>query len=250
MIRQIGFLGIFILTTACGALKLEASQIISGSNCQIQGSGNVVISDGNGCGNIRGIEGSGNLVKETREVDNFSAVSASGPISVTLSTGNNYQIVVEAEDNIISDVVTTEVNGVLNVSLKSGSYTLKRDINVYITAPSYTALQAEGQVKVNDSGSYLGNDIRLDVSGQSEILLDEFKFVSSSRIDVSGQSQITVFVDSQIDSLESSGQSDVVVHGVDRIVNLDISGQSDVQIQGGAQINNQNISGQSEVDFF
>lgn len=226
------------------------SQVIQGNNtCQIQGSGNTVIS-GSGCNSNQGIQGSGNVIEQTRPSSVFSAVEASGLVTVHLTYGKTHSIRVRAEDNIINSVVTSISGNKLTIALRSGSYNLTRPLEVFVAAPTFSSLEASGQVNFLDSGSYQGGSVAIEATGQSKIILDEFTFGSSQGINASGQSEIVVFIDGRISSVEASGQGNITIRGVDRIADLDASGQVDINLQGAPELENHDVSGQAEIQFF
>ena len=61
------------------------------------------------------IKGSGVVTKETRDLKNFTGVKTGTSIDIYLTQGNKFEVVVEADDNIIEHIVTEVDDGVLKV---------------------------------------------------------------------------------------------------------------------------------------
>ena len=66
-----------------------------------------------------GERGSGNVVTETREVSNFSAIEIDYPAQVFVKQGSPESLKVEAEDNLMPGLKTEVKNGVLQISYKT-----------------------------------------------------------------------------------------------------------------------------------
>ena len=64
----------------------------------------------------RGISGNGNVVEEDRSVSGFTGVHVSSGIDVYLSEGNDFEVIVEADENLM-EVILTEKQGNILVFL-------------------------------------------------------------------------------------------------------------------------------------
>jgi len=61
------------------------------------------------------ITGSGKLVKQQRAVTDFHGIEAGGAIEVIVTAQQEYNVEVEADDNVISHVLTNVKGGVLHI---------------------------------------------------------------------------------------------------------------------------------------
>lgn len=71
---------------------------------------------GCGLGSFKAVSGSGNVVTETRNVSNFSAVSLDGVGELTVTQGDTEGLTITAEDNLMPLIKTTVENGTLVIA--------------------------------------------------------------------------------------------------------------------------------------
>ncbi len=153
-----------------------------------------------------GISGSGNIVKETRNVGDFKGISASVSTDVEVRIGNTASVVVEADDNIISVVKTEVENGILKIGLESNTSTSNAHIKVIVTAPYLSEITASSSadVTVVDLLRYDGK-LKLEATSSASIKVKvnasnlEANVSSSGSIELSGSAKTADF------SADSSG---------------------------------------------
>uniref|UniRef100_UPI0037C002D0 GIN domain-containing protein n=1 Tax=Flavobacterium macrobrachii TaxID=591204 RepID=UPI0037C002D0 len=69
-----------------------------------------------------GITGSGTIVKETRKVDTFTKVEVKIGINCEIKQADNFEVLVEADDNVIKEIKTRVENGKLIIESDFGNY--------------------------------------------------------------------------------------------------------------------------------
>ncbi len=123
------------------------------------------------CSNDDNVFGSGRLISETRNVENFSKVKSEGVFEVSITQGNSQSVEITADDNIIARVKTTVVDNELRLFLKNDGYhhlTLKAKITVLnlngltnsgTGSMNVKQIAENGHFKVVNSGT---GDIRID----------------------------------------------------------------------------------------
>ena len=103
----------------------------------------------------KSIKGDGNLKNETRQVNEFTSLSARGPMDVQIDYGNSTSIKIEADENLLPYIETTVESGKLtiepkkNINLKSRS-----KIVVHISMTKIKDLQLSGSGNINGSGAF------------------------------------------------------------------------------------------------
>ncbi len=122
-----------------------------------------------GDGSFDGIEGSGNVVQDARQVAAFHGVRLEGVGRVELATAPQQGVVVEADDNIVARVRTEVVDGVLAVGLEPGSY---RDMTLVVRV----AAPALDRVELSGAGRVEGNvgepdELQVRLEGSGELVL-------------------------------------------------------------------------------
>ena len=189
------------------------------------------------------IHGSGVAASDVRKVRDFTGVDVGGVFEVEIVAGRDFEVVVDADDNLLEHV-KTEVNG--NVLKISSSQRLKSDnpLRIRVSAPNIDSVHASGVTRVSVSG-VKNKEMRVDTSGASKIKLDgqtaslsvevsgasrvdaETLEAGNAHVDASGASHANVFVTGKLVS-EASGASKISYTGNPTIVEKKTSGASKV----------------------
>lgn len=145
--------------------------------------------------------GSGDVVTETRDVRNFDRVELSGIGDVTIYQDDEESLEIEAEDNVISHIITEVEDGTLKISFDRRAVVPTKTIRFTVTMREVRGLETLGV-----------SDIRAD-----DIVTDELF------LGISGTGNINIR-DLQAERLQStiSGAGNLDVEGkvIDQKVNL------------------------------
>jgi len=153
----------------------------------------------------QGISGNGKVVEEVRDIDGFTGVKVSSGIDVYLSQGNNFEVKVEADENL-HEVILTELEGkMLVVKTERVNIRNAKSKKVHVTLPELTAL------KISSAGDCVGqtlftcDDLNLSISSAGDLTLE----VEAGRIDLdissSGDADISGTADEFNAELSSAG---------------------------------------------
>ena len=207
---------------------------------------------------------SGNYIKEEREVGNFSSLDIGGAFTVILSQGSEEKLVLEADAEEMSEIITEVVGDELKIHTKPGWKERYHEMTVYLTFKNLNNLDFSGAVEVKTQEVLSFDGLTMDVSGASEIDLDftatklEADFSGASElnftgkcdkgyIEISGAGEINAenmeFTDLVIE-LSGASQGKVFATGV---LKIDASGASTVKYKGGAKVS-VNTSGASQIN--
>lgn len=181
-------------------------------------------------GNSSMIKGSGNVITESRNATkSFSKLTARGSVNVYLKQGDAQNIEVEAEDNIMPNVIIDIKNEELIVSTE-GSISTKKGVNIHVTYKDLNAIKSSGSTDIFVESLLKNNSISIASSGSSDIHIDS---VEAENID-----------------LVSSGSSDIKIkHAQISSIVLSLSGASDVYINSGTATNiTATTSGSSDLN--
>ncbi len=155
-----------------------------------------------------GERGNGNVVTETREVnDAFTIIKATEGLDVYVTQDNKTSIRIEADENIIDLIKTDIKNGVLKVHTEERIGRAKSK-KVYISLPEITSLQS-------NSGA--------DLYSTAVIKADRIELDSSSGAD------IKVEIEANEIECDASSGADIVVSGSADILYADASSGSDIK---------------------
>ena len=139
---------------------------------------------------ITSTQGSGNIIKEKRDITNpFEKIASSSGITVIVEQGSPASVEVETDDNIQQYVITKVENGTLVVKVE-GSIHTESPINVSIKMPLIKGLESSSGSTISSKNTLRGTEISLTSSSGGEIeAVLEYEKVSC---DSSSGSNITV----------------------------------------------------------
>lgn len=204
--------------------------VISAMNCNI--------------GKFSGVQGSGNLSSEKRDISGFTEVDASGAITLEIVAQKDFSVEVEADDNLLQ-FIKTEVSGDTLKVFSKNKLSPKTKIIVKVSMPELHSLDVSGasvanvsnvkidSLEINASGASKikidGETVSLesDASGASKIDAEGLK-VENADINASGASTTTVFVSNEL-KVDASGASKIYYTGEPNSVSPKTSGASSVK---------------------
>ncbi len=177
-----------------------------------------------------GVEGSGNLVTENREVGPFTRIDVRGGANVELTVDPSLpqSVSVTYDDNLVRFIVT-EVDGNTLVIDTRGSFRTTGGLRrvVVVETDDVEVITARDGADVTGHG--ITHSYGLRASDGSDVdLLD--LHASSVELDASGGTDVWVFASQSITG-EASGGADVEVFGSPPNVNVSESGAADVSLR-------------------
>ncbi|MFQ5966544.1 MAG: GIN domain-containing protein [Acidimicrobiia bacterium] len=182
-----------------------------------------------GC-DVPGVEGSGNLVTERREVGSFIGIEVRGGANVELEVdpGLSQSVSVTYDDNLLDNIVTRLEGNTLIVDTE-GSFRTTGGTRRFVTVTTdhIEAITTSGGADVTGQG--VTESYRLEASGGSDVDLLDLR-ASSVEIDTSGGTDVLVFASESITG-EASGGSDVSVFGSPATFSVSSSGGADVNLR-------------------
>lgn len=142
---------------------------------------------------IDGIDGSGNVVTEKRNIETpFTKIQASTGIEVILEQGSPSEVEVEVDDNLMKYIVTRVENGTLIVKIDGNINTMESAI-VRVKTKTIEGLESSSGASIKTINKLSGTSLALKTSSGSTIQADlEYEKVScestsGSEIKVSGK---------------------------------------------------------------
>ena len=189
------------------------------------------------------IQGSGNIISESRELNNFTSIILLGSIDVNIKTSESNNCVVVADDNLIPYIKTEVVNNKLNISLNE-SYSSEEKLVVNINTPNYdeVSLSGSGNINILDfknnnlslnisgSGNITGNGevetLVVKINGSGNLMSKEIKSKSAT-ITINGSGEGAVFASDSI-SAKINGSGNIKYFGNPENVDSIINGSGDI----------------------
>ena len=144
-------------------------------------------------GNFDGIDGSGNVIVQPRTItETFENIEVSHGIELIVEQSSEKSVVVEADDNIISHIITKVENGKLIIE-SDHSYNTESNPRVTVKLPIISGLTATSGSNISSNGKLITEKILVDSESGSQISIEvEADFISieaasGSSAEVSGQ---------------------------------------------------------------
>jgi len=206
---------------------------------------------------------SGEVVEEEFFLDPFSEVSLEIPADVFIREGEEQQVVVKAQSEIIEELLKTSVrNEVWDIEFNQ-CFNLQQGISIYITIPDLKKISTSGSGNVVTEDIFVQDDVILTVSGSGsiegsfEVTQIECVISGSGSIELEGSSQRaehTVSGSGSIKSFEfTTNRSEVSISGsgsasisVTDFLDVIISGSGSVRYKGDPTIDS-SISGSGSL---
>jgi len=116
---------------------------------------------------MKKIKGSGNIISESRELNNFTSIILLGSIDVNIKTSESNNCVVVADDNLIPFIKTEVVNNNLQISINK-NYSSIEGIEVNVNAPEYDEVSISGSGDINII-DFKNDNLSLNISGSGDI---------------------------------------------------------------------------------
>lgn len=199
-----------------------------------------------------GLEGNGNVVTDLREQAPFSEIEIAGAFEIELKEGDSYFLEVEADDNLLDNIISGVANGVLTIENET-PVRKATALRLKIQAREITSIDLAGasdlrtvskltskRLEVDGAGAsqidldFRGDELRVDLSGASEVKLDGR--ARNLLIDVAGAAEVDAEdLAAKFVSVEIAGAGDVTVNAA-KALDIDISGSGEVKYKGQPKI--------------
>jgi hypothetical protein len=183
------------------------------------------------CLGIICVNGNGILASEDRPETGFSGIDNSTSANVKYTLSDNYSIVVEADENLMSYFKTSVSSGVLEIST-SGTQCIRPDRTpvIYITGPELSEVYLSGSGDIF-ADTLSGNEIKIYDSGSGNIISN---YAQASEIEIknSGSGNITIYdIISTEASFKISGSGDISAEGSTETLNLTSTGSGNLNAE-------------------
>jgi hypothetical protein len=205
----------------------------------------VLMSLAAGCHNglLNRVSGSGNRLKQKRDVASFNSISYDGAFDVDIVCLLPVSLEIEGDDNILPLVGTEVSNNVLHIK-NLRSYSISNPIKLKISVPNLEGVAVNGAGKLEVTGMK-NEKFEIDSNGAPTIRVSgETKVVD---IDTNGAGKIdTHKLRAAKAIVDTKGVSRVDVHAVDQL-DVTVSGPSKVIYEGNPVVN-KTVNGPGSVE--
>lgn len=207
-----------------------------------------------------GKRGNGVIADDRREItDEFTAVEAHEGLDVYVTQGRDFEILVEADDNVIDLIATDIKDGRLKIhTIENIGRATKK---IYVTLPEITALKSTSGADLVTRDPIQADEINLDASSGSDLKVELSADIvyadtsSGADIRISGEAN-TLYADASSGAdirawefkvktceADASSGADIRVNVSERLL-ADASSGADISYTGNADVTkNKSVSG-------
>ncbi len=168
--------------------------------------------------------------RETRSTEPFTAIGVSAPITVHLTQGDTYSLVIEGDEAAIAQLDTVVENGSLKLRQKTPDHIRGMGkVKAYVTMRDVTALAISGSGDIIATTLRTG-DVKLAISGSGDIRIGT---LTAARLVVAISGSGDIVVAGKADSLDGSiaGSGDLRARELEvGDAKLSIAGSGDASI--------------------
>ncbi len=195
---------------------------------------------------FRGIKGNGNVVKQERNVSDFSGVEVGGAFRVFLTQGDEEKLIVEADENLLA-VIETKVKGGTLVIRTNETIKDFKELNIYLTFKKLDEMEINGACHLTGENKFRFDDLEFDCSGASKV---ELKLSASSlEADISGASKVQLFGSTEKTNMDVSGASVLDAYEFEiASCNIEVSGAAIAKIIVGDELSAE-VSGAAKLRY-
>ncbi|WP_318312488.1 head GIN domain-containing protein [Flagellimonas crocea] len=197
------------------------------------------------------IKGNGDVVTIERSVGDYDQVAMSGWFDVELVSGNEGEITLKGESNLLEYITTEVKNGKLEIKVEKGVNLRPSNWNsgIYVTVP----VESINGASLSGSGDLVGKTtIRTDrfstaMSGSGDITLtveaDELDAALSGSGDINLSGRVTDF------TVSVSGSGDIKAYELEAdFVKATVSGSADIKVTANQAIDAR-VSGSGDIHY-
>lgn len=194
-----------------------------------------------------GIKGNGHVVRESRSHRGFDGIKVGGSFDVFLRQGNSEKVTIEADENLMDEIVTKVENGILIISIRKGKGIRDAEkLNVFVTLEELEYLSASGASDILAEESIRTDDLEIHASGSADIKLLRLRSDDVS-CKASGSSDIRLLGDARTLRASLSGSCDLKAGDFEvEDCYLNLSGSSDAHVYASDSIEG-SASGSSDI---
>ena len=193
-----------------------------------------------------GIEGSGNVKSESRNVSAFNALELKNAANVYITQGEKTEVRVEAEDNILPLILTSVKNNTLIIDCEENIRTHEA-VNVYITVKELCDAELSGSGSIITKSELRCDKMNLRLSGSGTVKFD----VSASHLKttLSGSGNMELNGSSDESSMRISGSGNIDARKMKTVMStVHISGSGSARVDVNRELN-VNITGSGNVRY-
>ncbi|MBT8303834.1 MAG: DUF2807 domain-containing protein [Bacteroidia bacterium] len=196
------------------------------------------------------IKGNGKMTKITRTTSDYDAISCAGSMDYILIAGEEGNITIEGEENLLEYIVTEVKDGKLKIKTKKNSnISPSRNMTIKVTIPfkdiDHVALAGSGDLWNEDK--ITASNLKVALAGSGDVVLDiEANAVKGS---IAGSGDLTL--KGQTNELDASVAGSGDFHGFNLQSNnttVSVAGSGDAKVVSNGSLKAR-VSGSGDIQY-
>lgn len=197
------------------------------------------------------IKGNGNNVTIERNTGDYDGVAVSGWFDVDLVSGNEGEITLQGEENLLEYIITEVKDGKLVIKTKKGvnlkTSSWKSEIRITVPVESINTVSMSGSGDIVGKTTIKTDKFTTSMSGSGDITLDID--TGSISANMSGSGDINLSGNTTDFDATISGSGDIEAYDLEADnVNATISGSADIQVTAKKSIKAR-VSGSGDISY-
>lgn len=211
------------------------------------------------------LRGSGNVITENRTTANFTGIEVDGVFDVAVYLGNETEVIVEADDNLMQAIVTVVIGNKLYIDVDK-DYKIRKSTRmiVHITTPDLNTIDFDGVGDIYSGNMLNFNSLDIEYDGVGDVDFEgnfgtiDIDADGTGAISLSGTATILDIDNSGVGSIkaenleakkgfiENSGVGHTKIFVTDELY-LNVSGVGNVYYKGEPVIKELSVTGVGKV---
>jgi len=197
------------------------------------------------------VNGNGKVVTIERSTGDYDAVAISGWFDVDLVEGNEGDISLKGEENLLEHIITEVKNGKLVIKVEKGMNlkpsSWKDGIHVTVPVESINAVSLSGSGDIVGKKTIKTESFNTSMSGSGDITLDVD--VNSIDASMSGSGDINLSGSTTDFNVTISGSGDIKAYELDADnVDATVSGSADIKVTANERLKAR-VSGSGDIHY-
>jgi hypothetical protein len=196
------------------------------------------------------IKGNGNTITQTRQTANYDKVSVSGSFDVQLVRGEEGEITLKGEENLLEHIEVYVKNNVLILKVKDNinlSSSWNKTITIEVPVIEITGVKLSGSGDISTQTTLKATDFNAAVSGSGDISLAIE--ATNLYVQISGSGDINLSGSADDLTVKVSGSGDVNAYDVAaQDATVTVSGSADVTLTVKGTLNAK-VSGSGDIQY-
>ena len=197
------------------------------------------------------VKGNGNVVTIERSVGDYDYVSLAGWFDVELVAGNEGELKIRGEENLLEYIKTEVKDGKLTIKKEKGvnlrPSNWKNGIMVTVPVESISGASLSGSGDVVGKTTLKADRFKTSISGSGDIVLDVE--ANSLKASMSGSGDITLSGKATDFEVSVSGSGDIKAYDLEaEFVDAQVSGSADIKVTANQALKAR-VSGSGDISY-